>query len=63
MLTTFRSANIIGAANVHTQFTWPEKHTVFVLCEEPRDLMVGLVGYSWCDEHEVLAYEYAIAHL
>ena len=42
--------NIIGAAKVHTEFTWPKKARVFVICEEPHKLISDTVGESGCDE-------------
>lgn len=47
----------MGAAKVHSEYTWPEKQKVFVMCEEPRELIEELIGYSECGQLGTLAYE------
>ena len=49
-------ANIIGAAKIHTEFTWPDKQKIFVLCEDPSWLWSETDG-SECENYEAIAYE------
>ena len=50
-------ANILGAAKVHTTFTWPEKQKLFILCQEPKEVE-DLVEHFGCNRNGVIAYEY-----